>query len=280
MERSKIREGYDEQSERPTTVIPMTDTASNCTAPPTRQPSISVRTVAALDASSKRLFDHSDGHAAIVFVDMSGFTALTEVHGDHVAAEFAAMATAVLGPNDQLIKTIGDAVMVSCYDADAALTFLYRLGTAAHFARGFPMLRAGVSTGPVVKRRGDLWGDGQHRGTAGRTCRTRTDRHQPGCRLSCFGSQSGDRGARAGQHPKHEPAHGTFAVDAAGKHQNHVDPVWRMHVTAATTVTTRTHRGQLYRFARRLGRKSWTPKPAATPTIPARDSCPAATVQV
>jgi len=253
MERSKIREGYDEQSERPTTVIPMTDIASNCTAPPTRQPSISVRTVAALDASSNRLSDHSDGHAAIVFVDMSGFTALTEVHGDHVAAEFAeefaAMATAVLGPNDQLIKTIGDAVMVSCYDADAALTFLYRLGTAAHFAGAFPMLRAGVSTGPVMKRRGDIYGATVN--TAARLAALAAPGQIVTSQVVASAALAANLAIEAlglvSIRNMNQPME-LSAVDAVGRHQNHVDPVWRMHVTAAATVVTRTYRGQLYRF--------------------------------
>lgn len=112
--------------------------------------------------SADTTFDHADTSAAIVFVDMSGYTALTEIHGDHVAAQFAedfaVMAAEALGPGDELIKTMGDAVMIASADPTAALAFLRRLGVAAGRAEGFPMLRAGVSAGTVLRRRGDVYG--------------------------------------------------------------------------------------------------------------------------
>ena len=47
------------------------------------------------------------------FVDLAGFTALTEAHGDEHAADlverFTGMARAALGPDDRLVKSIGDA---------------------------------------------------------------------------------------------------------------------------------------------------------------------------
>ena len=114
------------------------------------------------NASAETTFEHADTSGAIFFVDMSGDTALTEIHGDHVAAQFAedfaVMANAALAPGDELIKTMGDAVMVASADAPAALAFLRRLGVAAGLAMGFPMLCAGVSAGTVVRRRGDVYG--------------------------------------------------------------------------------------------------------------------------
>lgn len=68
---------------------------------------------------------HVDVDAAVVFVDMSGFTAFTETHGDHRAAQlaetFAAVATSVLEPADEIIKTIGDAVLVMCENPTTAM---------------------------------------------------------------------------------------------------------------------------------------------------------------
>ncbi len=112
------------------------------------------------NASAETTFDHADtSGGAILFADMSGDTALIEIHGDHVAAHFAVMVNVALGgPGDELIKTMGDAVMVASADAPAALAFLHRLGVAAGLAMGFPMLCAGVSAGTVVRRRGDVYG--------------------------------------------------------------------------------------------------------------------------
>jgi YHS domain-containing protein len=41
-----------------------------------------------------------------------------------------------------------------------------------------------------------------------------------------------------------------FAVDTAGNHQQHVDPVCRMHVAAASA-TTLSREGRTYRFCSR-----------------------------
>jgi adenylate cyclase len=69
--------------------------------------------------------------ATFGFVDLAGFTALTEAQGDEdaadVATRFAEMTRAMLGPGDRLIKTIGDAVLFTCPDADAGVALVERL---------------------------------------------------------------------------------------------------------------------------------------------------------
>ena len=191
-----------------------------------------------------------------MFVDMSGYTALTEVHGDHAAArcaeDFAVMATAALGPGDDLIKTMGDAVMVASADAPAALAFLRRLGVAAGRAEYFPMLRAGVSAGTVVRRRGDVYG------TTVNTAARLAALAAPGQIVV-----SSDVAAAAAAADLPVEALGLvrirnmakpmelFAVDTAGDHQQHVDPVCRMHVTAASAVATLSRDGRTYRFCSR-----------------------------
>ena len=93
---------------------------------------------------------------------MAGFTAFTEAHGDHRAAQlaetFATVATMVLAPADEMIKTIGDAVMITSGNPTTALDFLRRLHAETRCIPGFPMLRAGFAVGYVVKRRGDVFG--------------------------------------------------------------------------------------------------------------------------
>ncbi len=198
-------------------------------------------------------FDHADISATIVFVDMSGFTALTEVHGDHVAAQFAVdfadMATAARGPDDDLIKTMGDAVMVASADGLAALAFLRRLGVAAARAEGFPMLRAGVRAGTVVKRGGDVYG------TTVNAAARLAALAAPGQVVVCR-----DVAAVAGDVDLPIEALGLvsirnmaepmelFAVDTAGGHQQHVDPACRMHVTGSSAKATLSRDGRTYRF--------------------------------
>lgn len=99
----------------------------------------------------------------IAFVDLAGFTALTEVHGDDTAVElvdtFAAAARdAVAATGAELVKTIGDAVMLAAPDPAAGLGAVERVFEAAYAIDAFPEPRAGLHHGPVVVREGDYFG--------------------------------------------------------------------------------------------------------------------------
>jgi adenylate cyclase len=99
---------------------------------------------------------------AVVFVDLSGYTRLTEERGDEVAVGFAAtlqrQAEAVAASKDgRLVKLLGDGAMLHLPDAgrgvEAALDLVRALsvhtGISAH---------AGVHAGPVIERDRDLFG--------------------------------------------------------------------------------------------------------------------------
>jgi adenylate cyclase len=96
------------------------------------------------------------------FVDMAGFTALTEAQGDEDAADvatmFAEITRAALGPGDRLVKTIGDAVLVTSKNAAAGLALIERLLTEAAAEPRLPTLRAGLHHGDAVEREGDVFG--------------------------------------------------------------------------------------------------------------------------
>lgn len=96
------------------------------------------------------------------FVDLAGFTALTEAQGDEdaadVATRFGEITRSVLGAGDRLIKTIGDAVFVSSPGPEAGVAFVERLFNAAADEPGFPTLRAGLHHGEAVERDGDVFG--------------------------------------------------------------------------------------------------------------------------
>jgi adenylate cyclase len=100
--------------------------------------------------------------ATFAFVDMAGFTALTEAQGDEDAADlatmFAELTRAALAPGDRLIKTIGDAVLITSPDAAAGLSLIERLLTEAANEARLPTLRAGLHHGEAVERDGDVFG--------------------------------------------------------------------------------------------------------------------------
>ena len=95
-------------------------------------------------------------------VDLAGYTALTETHGDDLAADlaiaFADQARNCLADGDRLIKPIGDAVLLASETPQAALILVNRLLTAAAELDGFPLARAGLNHGPAVERDGDMFG--------------------------------------------------------------------------------------------------------------------------
>ena len=104
------------------------------------------------------------------FVDLAGFTALTEAHGDATAADlvgrFVALAAAAADGRGELVKSIGDAVMLSFDDPAPALAVTQLLILRSYSSGGFPMLRAGLHNGPALPRSGD-WFGGTVNGTRG-----------------------------------------------------------------------------------------------------------------
>jgi len=96
------------------------------------------------------------------FVDLEGFSALTETHGDQAAADlverFVVLVEAALRDTGRLVKTIGDAVLVTIVSPDHAVGFMQRLCTTAAAEAGFPVLRAGLHHGEAIERGGDFFG--------------------------------------------------------------------------------------------------------------------------
>jgi adenylate cyclase len=98
-----------------------------------------------------------------LFADLAGFTALTEAHGDEEAAELAAQfsdcITSLLPERGaEPVKTIGDAVMVRCEQAPAAIDLGLRILDGVGSRPQFPIVRVGMHTGPAVERAGDWFG--------------------------------------------------------------------------------------------------------------------------
>ena len=99
----------------------------------------------------------------IAFVDLAGFTALAEAHGDHAALDlldtFAGTAAAAVSEaGAELVKTVGDAVMLAAPSPAAGLDAVRLVFEACYATDAFPEPRAGLHHGPVVARDGDYFG--------------------------------------------------------------------------------------------------------------------------
>ena len=98
-----------------------------------------------------------------VFADLSGFTALTEAHGDEQAADLVggfcvAVRRLLAAHQAQEVKSIGDALMLRAGDAGAAIRLGLCIVQDVGARHGFPLVRVGMHTGPAVEREGDWFG--------------------------------------------------------------------------------------------------------------------------
>lgn len=97
---------------------------------------------------------------SFLFADISGYSKLTELGGDEVAADlalrFAAEAERIAREHGaEVVKRVGDAVMLRCHCAAALVDLGLRLSEA--LTDGTP-IHAGIHTGTAVERAGDWWG--------------------------------------------------------------------------------------------------------------------------
>jgi adenylate cyclase len=98
-----------------------------------------------------------------LFADLSGFTALTEAHGDEHAVDlvtgFCITVRRLLAEHPaHEVKTIGDALMLRAGDAAAAIQLGLCVVHDVGAQHGFPLVRVGMHTGPAVERDGDWFG--------------------------------------------------------------------------------------------------------------------------
>jgi adenylate cyclase len=99
---------------------------------------------------------------AMCFLDLVGYTRLTEEHGDQAAAALAGRLAVLVGRSSREhggvpVKWLGDGVMV--YFRDPAGAVLAALGMVEQLpAAGLPPAHVGVAAGPVVVQGGDYFG--------------------------------------------------------------------------------------------------------------------------
>jgi len=100
--------------------------------------------------------------ATFCFVDLAGFSALTETHGDDAGADlaqrFAAMTQSALRDDGRLVDTVGDAVFLASETPARMLRAVTRLWQDAEAMPGFPAIRAGLHHGEAVLRDGRWFG--------------------------------------------------------------------------------------------------------------------------
>jgi adenylate cyclase len=98
----------------------------------------------------------------MVFLDLVGYTHLTEERGDEVAAELAGTLSELVERSSRAhdgapVKWLGDGVMFHFRDPADAVTFSLEMVQQVPNA-GLPPAHIGVAAGPVVAQGGDYFG--------------------------------------------------------------------------------------------------------------------------
>lgn len=99
----------------------------------------------------------------VLFLDLSRFTALTDVHGDQTAVDVADQfiaATSTVGASSggRLVKTLGDGALLVFDRPDAAVRAADETSHRLHDLASMPEMTGGAATGPVIDRDGDVFG--------------------------------------------------------------------------------------------------------------------------
>jgi adenylate cyclase len=98
----------------------------------------------------------------IIFLDLSRFTALTDVHGDLLAARiadrFVEAVESLLSPDTRLVKVLGDGALIEAAEPAAAIELAAQVNARLHEAVEMPEFTGGIATGSVVDRGADILG--------------------------------------------------------------------------------------------------------------------------
>jgi adenylate cyclase len=115
-----------------------------------------------MDSNENAVNGFESAVATVAFVDLAGFSAITDVYGDASAIaileRFEELVREALGGHGPPIKWIGDEAMFGFPDPATALQVLGRLLPACRAEPRIPLTRTGLNHGPVLRRSNDLFG--------------------------------------------------------------------------------------------------------------------------
>jgi class 3 adenylate cyclase/YHS domain-containing protein len=115
-----------------------------------------------MDTNVSAVGGFESGVATVAFVDLAGFSAITDVYGDAsaiaVLGRFEELVRDALGGLGPPIKWIGDEAMFGFPDPATALQVLGRLLPACRSEPRIPLTRTGLNHGPILRRSNDIFG--------------------------------------------------------------------------------------------------------------------------
>ena len=117
------------------------------------------------EATTPPVASPGDATAAVMFVDLAGFTPLTLALGDHGVADVLQVFSITVRDvtsrhGGRIVKQIGDAFMLVFDRPGDAISFGADLQHTAQRTADLPGLHLGAHWGPVLFREGDYYGNG------------------------------------------------------------------------------------------------------------------------
>ena len=195
--------------------------------------------------------------ATFVFADIAGYTALTEAHGDADAAELAAtfcgeISGIARASDGEVIKTIGDAVMVRHPDPGGAVALGLLAAHEVIAGHGSPAVRVGMHHGPAIARGGDWFGATVNlaarvaaAASGGEVLVTAAVRERAG---ELDGVEFQSRGAQRMRNVAAAVPLYAAVRDERSSETRHLDPVCHMLVAEGREAGSFRHADTLYRF--------------------------------
>jgi class 3 adenylate cyclase/YHS domain-containing protein len=102
------------------------------------------------------------GERSVIFVDLSRFTTLTDIHGDAAALavidRFEELVGRQLQRGTRAVKTLGDGALLEAPDPATAVTVTVGIVEAVHCEPGLPDITGGIHHGHVTERGADILG--------------------------------------------------------------------------------------------------------------------------
>lgn len=100
--------------------------------------------------------------AVFLIADLSGYTALTEAHGNlsaaKIVARYSEIVDEVLHPDAQLVEKVGDEVLIVTANAASVIHTAIRLRDTIELEPLFPFVHAGIHAGMTLKQGGRYFG--------------------------------------------------------------------------------------------------------------------------
>lgn len=99
---------------------------------------------------------------ALLIADLSGYTALTEAHGNISAADavtrYVEIVHEVLQPSARLVERVGDEVLIAADEAASLVQAAISLRETIELEPLFPTMHAGIHAGRVLQKGGHYFG--------------------------------------------------------------------------------------------------------------------------